>query len=344
MKKPLVLVVVALAVVLAAWAWWHSSRHEDEGALVLYGNVDIRQISLAFDGSGRVSEVRAEEGDAVRAGSVLAVLDTRTLALQAEQAQAQLEARKQALLSLRNGARPQELAQARSRLAAARAEALQAEQDLKRLQGISAQTQGRGVSAQDLDRARSALRVAQARAAEQGEALHLMELGPRTEEVAGAQAQVEAARAQLALQLHQIAQGELKAPADAVVRSRLLEPGDMATPQRPVFALALTQPNPVFALALTQPKWIRVYVAEPDLGRIRPGMEARVFTDGRPGEAIAGKVGYISSVAEFTPKTVQTEQQRTSLVYEARVVVQDADDVLRLGQPATVHLIAGEAQ
>ena len=333
MKKPLVLVVVALAVVLAAWAWWHSSRHEDEGALVLYGNVDIRQISLAFDGSGRVSEVRAEEGDAVQTGSVLAVLDTRTLALQAEQAQALLEAREQALLSLRNGARPQELAQARSRLAAAQAEALQAEQDLKRLQGISAQTQGRGVSAQNLDQARSALRVAQARVAEQGEALHLMELGPRTEEVAGAQAQVEAARAQLALLRHQIAQGELKAPADAVVRSRLLEPGDMASPQRPVFALALIQP-----------KWIRVYVAEPDLGRIRPGMEARVFTDGRPGEAIAGKVGYISSVAEFTPKTVQTEQQRTSLVYEARVVVEDADNVLRLGQPATVHLMVGEAQ
>ncbi|NYT70495.1 HlyD family efflux transporter periplasmic adaptor subunit [Pusillimonas noertemannii] len=333
MKKPLVLVVVALAVMLAAWAWWHSNQHEDEGALVLYGNVDIRQISLAFDGNGRVTEVRAEEGDAVRAGSVLAVLDTRTLALQAEQAQAQLEATEQALLSLRNGARPQELAQARSRLAATQAEALQAEQDLKRLQGISAQTQGRGVSAQDLDRARSALRVAQARVAEQGEALHLMELGPRAEEVAGAQAQAEAARAQLALLRHQIAQGELKAPADAVVRSRLLEPGDMATPQRPVFALALIQP-----------KWIRVYVAEPDLGRIRPGMEARVFTDGRPSEAIAGRVGYISSVAEFTPKTVQTEQQRTSLVYEARVVVEDADNVLRLGQPATVHLIAGEAQ
>jgi len=333
MKKPLILVAAALAVILAAWAWWHSSQRDEEGPLVLYGNVDIRQISLAFDGNGRVAQVRAEEGDHVEAGSVLAVLDTRTLALQAEQAQAQIEVREQALLSLRNGARPQELAQARSRLAAARAEASQAEQDLKRVQGISARTQGRGVSAQDLDRARSALSVAQARVAEQREALHLAEAGPRAEEVAGAQAQLEAARAQLALLRHQIAQGELKAPADAVVRSRLLEPGDMATPQRPVFALALTRP-----------KWIRVYVAEPDLGRIRPGMEARVFTDGRPGEAVAGKVGYISSVAEFTPKTVQTEEQRTSLVYEARVLVEDAGDVLRLGQPATVHLIAGEAQ
>ena len=105
----------------------------------------------------------------------------------------------------------------------------------------------------------------------------------------------------------------------------------MAAPQRPVFALALTHP-----------KWIRVYVSEPELGRIRPGMAARVFTDAHPGEPIAGTVGYISSVAEFTPKTVQTQEQRTSLVYETRIRVEDPDDVLRLGQPATVHLIAGE--
>lgn len=107
----------------------------------------------------------------------------------------------------------------------------------------------------------------------------------------------------------------------------------MATPQRPVFALALTQP-----------KWVRVYVGEPDLGRIKPGMQARVVTDGNPGRSITGKVGYISSVAEFTPKSVQTEELRTSLVYEVRVLVDDPQDVLRLGQPATVELTTGTAQ
>ena len=107
----------------------------------------------------------------------------------------------------------------------------------------------------------------------------------------------------------------------------------MATPQRPVFALALTQP-----------KWVRVYVSEPDLGRVKPGMAASVVTDSRPGQSIAGKVGYISSVAEFTPKSVQTEELRTSLVYEVRVLVDDPQDVLRLGQPATVHLTTGAAQ
>ena len=294
--------------------------------------MDIRQISLAFDGNGRVQELRAEEGDRVRAGAVLAVLDTRTLALQADQARAQMDAQQQTLLRLRNGSRPEEIAQARSRLVAAQADAARAQQDLARLRGIAANTQGRGVSAQDMDRARSAAQVAQAQADEQREALRLAEAGPRKEDIAGAEAQLQATQAQLALLRHQISQGELKAPADAVVRSRLLEPGDMATPQRPVYALALAQP------------WVRIYVGEADLGKVKPGMAARVQTDSQPDKPIAGKVGYISSVAEFTPKAVQTEELRTSLVYEVRVRVDDPQDALRLGQPATVRMAADAAQ
>ena len=177
------------------------------------------------------------------------------------------------------------------------------------------------------------VQVTTARVADQREALRLAELGPRAEEVAAGEAQLQATQAQLELLEYQISQGQLKAPADAVVRSRLLEPGDMATPQRPVFALALTDP-----------KWVRVYVNEPDLGRVRPGMAARVVTDSEPDRPIDGKVGYISSVAEFTPKSVQTEELRTSLVYEVRVLVEDAKDVLRLGQPATVRLVLNPPQ
>jgi HlyD family secretion protein len=113
----------------------------------------------------------------------------------------------------------------------------------------------------------------------------------------------------------------------------LLEPGDMAAPQRPVFALALAQP-----------KWVRVYVSEPDLGKVKPGMAARVITDSHPDRPLQGKIGYISAVAEFTPKSVQTEELRTSLVYELRVVVEDSGDVLRLGQPATVRIPFVQAQ
>lgn len=330
-KKSLAVLLIAAVLAAAGWAWWQGRGHGAANTLALYGNVDIRQISLAFDGSGRVAEVRVDEGDRVKAGEVLATLDTRALALQADQAKAQVRIQEQTLLRLRNGSRPQEIAQARDRFVAAQADAVRAAQDLARLQDIAANTQGRGVSRQDLDRGKTGLQAAKAQADAQQEALRLAELGPRQEDVAGAQAQLDAAKAQLALLQYQISQGELRAPADAVVRSRLLEPGDMATPQRPVFALALTQP-----------KWVRVYVSETDLGKIKPGMAASVVTDSRPDQPIAGKVGYISSVAEFTPKSVQTQELRTNLVYEVRVRVDDGGDALRLGQPATVRLTLGK--
>ena len=332
MKKPLILLTAVAAVVLAAWAWWQFSHRDDGGALVLYGNVDIRQVSLAFDGSGRVAELKVDEGDAVKAGQLLATLDTQTLALQAEQAQAQIGVQQQNLLRLKNGSRPEELAQARSSYAAAQADAERARKDLARLQGIAANTDNRGVSAQELDRARAAVQVADAQAAQQRDALRLTEIGPRKEDIAAAEAQLKSSEAQLALLQHQVSQGQLIAPSDAVVRSRLLEPGDMATPQKPVYALAITRP-----------KWVRVYVNEPDLGKVKPGQSARVTTDSAPDRPITGKVGYISSVAEFTPKAVQTEELRTSLVYEVRVVVEDNDDALRLGQPATV-VLGGDTQ
>ena len=260
---------------------------------------------------------------------MLARLDTRTLALQADQAAAQIEVQEQALRRVRSGPRPQEVEEARSRLEAAQADQSRAQQDLARLQGISGKTQGRGVSRQEVDRAESAVQTTSARANEAREALRLLEAGSRVEDIGTAEAQVKASRAQLALVRHQIELGELKAPVDAVVRSRLLEPGDMATPQRPVFTLALTQP-----------KWVRVYVTEPDLGKVRPGMAARVMTDSQPG-ALTGKVSFIASTAEFTPKSVETEQLRTSLVYEVRILVDDGSDVLRLGQPVTVQLPVG---
>lgn len=332
MKKSLIALLIVTVLAVAGLVWWLGRDGEAQLGLVYHGNVDIRQVALAFDGNGRIDELRAEEGDQVRAGAILGVLDTRLLALQVRHAGAQIEAQRQTLLKLRNGSRPQEIAQARSRVAAAEAESMRARHDLTRLQNIAADTQGRGVSAQDLDRARTSLEVARARVQEQRELLQLMELGPRDEEVAGAEAQLEASKAQLAVLQHQISQGELKAPADAIVRSRLLEPGDMVTPQRPVFALALPRP-----------KWVRIYVSEPDLGRIEPGMGARILTDSYPDQPIAGTVGYISSIAEFTPKSVQTEELRTSLVYEVRIVTEDKGNRLRLGQPATVYLARNES-
>ena len=330
MKKPIVMIVL-LAAVAACWYGWQHWRPQGQDAGVFYGNIDVRQVSLAFEGSGRVAQVDAEEGDRVQPGQVLAVLDTRTLALQADQAAAQLRAQEENLRRLKNGARPAEIAQARSRLAAAQADAQRARREQARLERIATASSG-AVSVQDVDRARSAARVAQAAVKERQDALALVQEGARREEIDAADAQVAAARAQLTLLRHQLEQGDLRAPVAAVVRSRLLEPGDMASPQRPVLALAVTSP-----------KWARIYVDESSLGQVKPGQAAQLSVDSMPGRTLAGKIGYISSVAEFTPKSVQTEVLRTSLVYEVRVLVDDSDDALRLGQPVTVRLESGTA-
>lgn len=323
-RLPRLAIVGGLVVLVALGAWWWAhDRGDDE--LVLYGNVDVRQVSLAFNTSERVAEMRAQEGDQVRQGEVLAVLDTATLALRIAQAEAQLEAQDSVLRRLEAGNRPEEIAQARANLAAAEAGALEARDQLQRLRTVGSATSGRAVSRQELDAATAALEVAQARALEARKQQELAVAGPRSEDIAQARAQRDAASAALALMRQQLTDAELKAPVDAVVRSRLLEPGDMASPQRPAYALAITQP-----------KWVRAYVAESDLARVRPGQAARVAVDGVP-QPFEGRVGFIASVAEFTPKNVQTEDLRTSLVYELRVNVDDPDDRLRLGMPATVR-------
>ncbi|ANN65368.1 HlyD family efflux transporter periplasmic adaptor subunit [Bordetella bronchialis] len=326
--KKMIAVLAAVALAAIAAVFWVLNRHpQDPDRLTLYGNVDIRQISLAFDGSDRIAEMNVEEGDRVRAGQILARLDTRTLALELAQARAEVGVREQSLLRLRNGTRPEEVQQAQAQVAAAQADADLAARQLKRLQGVAGDTSGRGVSREDMDSAASRVRVAQAQLENRKQSLRLARLGPREEDIAEAAASLQAARAQADLLQHRLDLAQLKAPRDAVVRARLLEPGDMASPQRPVYTLAIYDP-----------KWIRAYVNETDLGRIKLGMAAQVLTDSYPGQAIAGKVGYISSVAEFTPKNVQTETLRTSLVYEVRVLVQDPDDRLRLGMPATVTI------
>lgn len=333
MKKSLIGGVVLGIVLVATAFWWLTRGNTDADGLELHGNVDVRQVSLAFDGSGRVLRVTADEGDVVKPGALLAVLDTATLSLEARRAEAETAAQQENLRRLQAGSRPEEIQQAQQRMSGAQADATRAAGDLRRLRAIWASSEGHAVSAQDVDHAASAAQAAAAKARELAEALQLARKGPRAEDIAAAQAQVNAARAGLALTRHRIGQGELRAPQGGVVRARLLEPGDMASPQKPVFELALTSP-----------KWIRVYVSETELGRVKPGMAAQVTSDSAPDRAVAGRVGYISSVAEFTPKSVETEDLRTSLVYEVRVRVEDPAGVLRLGQPVTVRLQTGPAR
>lgn len=319
------LALAGVAALVAAAAWWQIRRPAADAALTLYGNVDLRQARIPFNGSERIAEILVEEGHEVRQGQVLARLDTSRLLPQMRQAEAAVAVRQAALDRLRNGSRPEEIAQARANLASARADADNASTQYQRKRALAARAVA---SQQDADAAKASAEVAGAKVAVQRNALSLAVIGPRTEDISEAQARMQGDLAQLDLLRAQLNDAELRAPFDAVVRSRLMEPGEMASPTKPVLALA--------GLGT---KWVRAYVAEPDLVRLSPGQAAEIRVDGLAGKILDGWVGFISSVAEFTPKSVQTEDLRTSLVFETRVFVTDPDNLLRLGMPATVTIL-----
>jgi HlyD family secretion protein len=329
-NKKVVVPLVVVLLLLGSLVYWLSHRHERSDHIVLYGNVDLRQVDLPFNDAERIAEVLVEEGTSVKKGQVLARLDSGRLMPRIQQAEARLAAQSEALRKLHNGARPQEVAQARAAVNAAQAEAANAHSQYDRLQSISDESKGRAVSPQDLQAAATAARMSEAQAENARKTLELTLAGPRKEDIDQASAQLDAAQADIALLKRQLTDIDLISPTDGVIRNRLMEPGELATPQRPVFSIAITNP-----------KWIRAYLSEADLSRVRIGAPATVTIDSVAGTSLPGSVGFISSTAEFTPKTVQTEELRTSLVYDVRVFVTDTDDRLRLGMPATVSIDPG---
>jgi HlyD family secretion protein len=332
LKITVVMILVLAGIAAASSTWWLTSGSEPARDLMLYGNVDLRQVALAFNNSERIAAVLVQEGDRVERGQVLARLDGSRLEPQVAQAEARVAARRHAVERLHNGSRPEEIAQARANVASAKADATNAHGQYERLGTLAHNSAGRGVSQQDLDNAKAALDVAEAKLAVNQKVLDLAIVGARKEDIGQAEAELRADEAQLAFLRQELADIQLIAPIDAVVRTRLMEPGEMASPQKSVFLLAITDP-----------KWVRAYVAEPDLGKLRTGMTASVVVDSFPDRRFEGWVGFISPVAEFTPKTVQTEELRTSLVYEVRVFVKDPSDQLHLGSPTTVHLSPNDA-
>lgn len=325
-RKKAVLFLAACLLGLAAYLYHAFCQQDNQEELVLQGNVDVREVSLAFRQSDRILEMLAEEGDRVQKGQVLARLDTQELKLQLQRLNAEIAAQQSTVDKLHNGTRPEEIRQAEGNLRQAQAAAEHAAGVYQRKRDIY--TSIAGISQQELDNAYNDMEAKQATMSVAEAALQEAKAGPRQEDIAGAEAGLQALRNEQLRYIYLLSQYELQAPDDGVIRSRLLEAGDMASPSKPVFKLSLPGK-----------KWVRAYVPETELGRVYEGQQARVYIDSLPGKAIDGQVGYISGTAEFTPKHVQTEELRTSLVYEVRVYVDDADNVLRLGMPATVRIV-----
>lgn len=276
-KKILLLLAAAIVLGTSGAAYFGSHRTANVDTLTLYGNVDIRQVQLAFNGSERITKMLVKEGDPVKKGELLATLDTETLRQKVRKAEADMEAARFASVNAANTYR-------RTRILVDK----------------------HFVAQQQADDARTASDAALA-------GFH------------SAQAGLELARRALV-------DASLYSPDNGVIQERILEPGDMATPQLPVYTLAMTDPL-----------WVRVYVKEGDLGKIRPGMRAEVATDSYPNKRYSAWLGYISPTAEFTPKSVETTEVRSSLVYQVRIFVCNPQNELRLGMPATVTIALGQS-
>jgi HlyD family secretion protein len=319
---PVILLVAALGV--GGWFVYDNYSRQDAAQPVFYGNVDIREVELGFRVAGRIAEMLVDEGDAATHGQRLASLDKKPflddLAIQT----ANVAQQTANLAKLEAGSRPEEIEQAKAELAARQAA-------LENARGVFARQQQLAksdfASQQAFENASAQLRSAEAQIKAGEATLKLAIEGPRKEDIAAARAALEAAKAQKQKAETALADTDLLAPADGVVLTRVAEPGAI-----------MAAGSAVYALSLQNPVWVRAYISEPQLGLIHPGAAVKLYTDTRPNAPYDGQVGFISPVAEFTPKSVETPELRADLVYRFRVVVRNPDKALRQGMPVTVRL------
>jgi HlyD family secretion protein len=297
---------------------------EEEPGLRLYGNVDIREVALGFRVSGRLDAMRFEEGDRVTAGDQLASLDQRPYRDELRMTEAEIARETANLEKLEAGTRPEEIAQAEALVAERRAAVVNARRQFERQERL---VETEVASRQAFDDARALLDEAEARLVSAEKALDLAREGFRSEDQAAGRAGLAAARAGRARAETALADTRLEAPAGGVILARVREPGAI-----------VAAGETVYTLSLERPLWVRAYVPEPALGRIHPGQEVEVLSDSRPERPYRGQIGFISPVAEFTPKSVETPELRTALVYRFRVVVEGEADGLRQGMPVTVRI------
>jgi HlyD family secretion protein len=321
------LIPVAAIVVVGAAIVYFATRGGGKGPLTASGTVEATEARLGFDVSGRVDTVTVHEGDTVDRGRVLAVLDTTQAQARAAQARAQLAAAEALLTELRRGSRSEEIAQAQAQVQAASDRLEQARRDLARTKELF---DGGAVSPEQYDNAGTALQVAQSQADQAAEQLKLVRSGPRAERIQAQAAAVEQARATLNGQLAALDLMTISAPFDGIVTVRHREPGETVGAGAPVVTLM----NP-------GDRWVRIYVPENRVGRVSLGEAAIITADSFPGKSYRGKVTYIASQAEFTPKNVQTSEERVKLVYSIKVeITGDSAMELKPGMPADVQLTA----
>ena len=332
MKKKVIIAALLLPALAAALVFYFRRDADQESPAVLRisGNIELTEVQVSFKTAGRVLERLVDEGELVKRGDVVARLEDTELADALKLAQADEAAAAAQLAELEAGSRSEEVAQGEALLARAEAEAVRVAADYQRNKALF---EKEVIPRRELETARALNDQAKANVRERKEALKLLRKGPRRERIAASRASHEGAVARVSTARERLGYATLLAPISGVVLTKSVEPGEQVAAGTPVVTLG----------DLNQ-CWLKGYIAETDLGRVKPGQRARVTTDGHPGKAFEGRVSFISSQAEFTPKSVQTEKERVKLVYRVKIALSNPGMELKPGMPADAEIELGAPQ
>jgi HlyD family secretion protein len=301
-----------------------SSGNSDANEILLSGTVEAREVDLSFQVGGRIAKLNADEGSWVTQDELVAALDPKDLELALQQTTAQANAAKANLDALKAGTRVQELRVAEADLQKARSQLNYAKSEVKR---VSFLVPKKLASESQLEQVQLQYEVALAGVEQAAQKLNLLKEGPRQEDINQAEQQYIASNEASEMSRQQLQYARLVSPVTGMITVRLREAGEVVAPGQPVVRIAQT----------SKP-WVRAYINETQLGKVRIGQSARVKIDSAPDKTFSGKLAFISPVAEFTPKTVETRELRVDLVYRIKVEVDNPQGVFKVGMPADVIL------
>ena len=287
-----------------------------------YGNVDVRTVSLGFRVSGKIKHIYFEEGERIKQGDVIASLDDNLYKEYVKQVNAQIEVQKAKIQKLEKGYRKEEIKKAKALLLEKEVALKKAQSDLNRQKELLA---SHSISQQTYDDLNAAYENANALYLYAKSSLDLLKNGYEKEDILAAKAQLEYLMAQKNQQEINLQDTKIYAPSNGTLLTRVYEPGSIVNSSQVVVEMAKDDQY-----------WVRSYMSERYLGIIKQGMKALVYTDSNKGKAYEGIVSFISPLAEFTPKNVQTEELRTDLVYRFRIILKEHDDMIRQGMPVTI--------
>jgi HlyD family secretion protein len=329
MKKPFIAGVAAVVIIIAVVAYYLYQRSADgKGESRVSGNIEVTTVEVSFKIPGRVAERMVDEGEMVKTGQLVARLESQDLDHEVSLRRAELQAVDAELNELLAGSRKEEISQAEAALDSVQAEAKRLADDYRRQETLFS----RGVIPQQkFDAAKAAYQASRAQSRQAAEALALVRKGPRKERIEGARARLREAEAALAIAETRLGYADLASPVSGMVLAKNIEPGEQ-----------VAAGTPVITVGELGNVWVRAYINETDLGRVKLGQKARVTTDTWPGKAYDGIVTFIASEAEFTPKNVQTQKERVKLVYRVKITIPNPKMELKPGMPADAEILINQ--